>query len=236
MLQAVDICKHYGGNRCARKSTILRCSAGEVHALMGENGAGKSTLAKIIAGSVRPDSGQILDRRTSLSPSHTPLDAQRHGIGIIYQELDLFPNLTVGENIVIGNLHFREGSLVNFRQIEAFCRPFLDQVGLDCDSRTPAGSLSIGKLQLLAIARALSMNARLHPDGRTHQRPVRRLRGAPVRTHRRARSARRVAIVYVSHKMDEIFRICDRVTVLRDGDDHRDAGYCLHHRRPRSFA
>ena len=89
------------------------------------------------------------------------VEAQRHGIGIIYQELDLFPNLTAGENIVIRNLHFREGSLNNARRIESFCRPFLDQVGLDCDSRTPAASLSIGKLQLLAIARALSMNARI---------------------------------------------------------------------------
>src|SRR5207244_6770689 len=91
----------------------------------------------------------------------TPLDAQRLGVGIIYQELDLFDNLTVGENVVIGNLHFPESRLVSFRRMEEFCRPFLDQVGLACGTRQIAATLSIGQKQLLAIARALSMNARI---------------------------------------------------------------------------
>jgi ABC-type sugar transport system ATPase subunit len=214
MLQAVDICKHYGGI-AALKQARFSLRAGEVHALMGENGAGKSTLAKIIAGSVRPDSGQILIEGQPVA-IHTPLDAQRHGIGIIYQELDLFPNLTVGENIVIRNLHFREGSLNKRTQIEVFCRPFLNQVGLECDSRTSAGSLSIGKLQLLAIARALSMNARLllmdEPTSALFDDSAARLFERIAALKRQG-----VAVVYVSHKMDEIFRICDRVTVLRDG-------------------
>jgi ABC-type sugar transport system ATPase subunit len=221
LLQAVDISKHYGGI-AALKRARFSLRAGEVHALMGENGAGKSTLAKIIAGSVRPDNGQILlDGR--LIAINSPLDAQRHGIGIIYQELDLFPNLTAGENIVIRNLHFQEGSLNNARRIEAFCRPFLDQVGLDCGSRLLASSLSIGRLQLLAIARALSMNARIilmdEPTSALFDDSAGRLfeRIAALRKEG-------VAIVYVSHKMDEIFRICDRVTILRDGEtiDTRD--------------
>jgi ribose transport system ATP-binding protein len=118
MLQALDISKHYGGIAALRRARFSLC-AGEVHALMGENGAGKSTLAKILAGSVRADSGQIQidDRPVQIA---TPLDAQRHGIGIIYQELDLFPNLTAGENIVIRNLHFQEGSLNRASRIEAF--------------------------------------------------------------------------------------------------------------------
>src|ERR1700755_114221 len=107
MLEAANVSKHYGGI-AALKNARLAVRAGEVHALMGENGAGKSTLAKIIAGSVRADSGQILIDGKPVSIA-TPLDAQRHGIGIIYQELDLFPNLTAGENIVIRNLHFHEG-------------------------------------------------------------------------------------------------------------------------------
>src|ERR1035441_976358 len=103
LLQALDISKHYGGI-AALKNARFAVRAGEVHALMGENGGGKSTLAKIIAGSVRPDSGQIvIDGQPAAIAS--PLDAQRHGIGIIYQELDLFPNLTAGENIAIRNLH-----------------------------------------------------------------------------------------------------------------------------------
>ncbi len=215
MLQALAIHKHYGGI-AALKGAGFSVRPGEVHALMGENGAGKSTLAKIIAGSVRADSGQILIDGKEVAIA-SPLDAQRHGIGIIYQELDLFPNLTAGENIVIRNLHFHEGTLNHARRIETFCRPFLNQVGLDCDSRTLAASLSIGKLQLLAIARALSMNARIilmdEPTSALFDDSAERLfeRIAALRKEG-------VAIVYVSHKMDEIFRICDRVTVLRDGE------------------
>jgi len=215
MLQALDITKHYGGI-AALKRAQFSLQAGEVHALMGENGAGKSTLAKIIAGSVRTDSGQILINGRPVTIA-TPLDAQRHGIGIIYQELDLFPNLTAGENIVIRNLHFHEGSTNNWRKIDAFCRPFLDQVGLDCDSRTLAESLPIGKLQLLAIARALSMNARTilmdEPTSALFDDSANRLFERIAALKKEG-----VAIVYVSHKMDEIFRICDRVTILRDGE------------------
>ena len=215
LLEALDISKHYGGIAALKRSRFS-VRAGEVHALMGENGAGKSTLAKIIAGSVRPDSGKILIDGHPAAIA-TPLDAQRHGIGIIYQELDLFPNLTAGENIVIRNLHFHEGRVNHPRRIESFCRPFLNQVGLDCDARTPAASLSIGKLQLLAIARALSMNARIllmdEPTSALFDDSAVRLFGRIA-----ALRAEGVAIVYVSHKMDEIFRICDRITVLRDGE------------------
>ena len=183
---------------------------------MGENGAGKSTLAKIIAGSVRPESGTILVNGQP-APIASPLDAQRFGIGIIYQELDLFPHLTVGENIVIGNLRYREGRFVNFQKVEAFCRPFLDQVGLDCKVGRMAGSLSIGQRQLLAIARALSMNARIilmdEPTSSLFDDSVERLFRLIAELKRRG-----VSIVYVSHKMNEIFRICDRVTILRDGE------------------
>src|ERR1700684_3828959 len=116
-LRAEAIHKHYDGVQALRGASFS-VKAGEVHALMGENGAGKSTLAKIIAGSVRPDSGALLiDGKAA--PIATPLDAQRHGIGIIYQELDLFPHLTAGENIVIRNLHFQEGRLSDPRRIEA---------------------------------------------------------------------------------------------------------------------
>jgi ABC-type sugar transport system ATPase subunit len=214
-LEAVDISKHYGGIAALNRARF-ELRAGEVHALMGENGAGKSTLAKIIAGSVRADSGQILMDGMPVAIA-TPLDAQRHGIGIIYQELDLFPNLTAGDNIVVRNLHFHEGLLNNSGRIESFCRPFLDQVGLDCDSRASAATLSIGKLQLLAIARALSMNARVilmdEPTSALFDDSAGRLFERIATLKREG-----VAIVYVSHKMDEIFRICDRVTVLRDGE------------------
>src|SRR3954451_12550474 len=152
LLCAENISKSYGGV-FALKTVSLSVREGEVHALMGENGAGKSTLIKILAGAAKADGGRILLDARAVSINN-PLDAQRLGLGIIYQELDLFPNLTVGENIVIGNLHFREGPLVDFRRIEQFCRPFLEQVGLACGIRQTAGKMSIGQMQLLAIARA----------------------------------------------------------------------------------
>ncbi len=214
ILQAERIGKQYGGVAALRGASFsLR--AGEVHALVGENGAGKSTLAKILAGSVRADSGTI---RIAGQPAaiRTPQDAQRLGIGIIYQELDLFRHLTVGENLVIANQRFRERGLVRFGAMETFCRPFLQQVGLACGVRRLAGSLSIGQMQLLAIARALSMNARIilmdEPTSSLFDDAVERL----FRLIRQLQ-ARGVAVVYVSHKMDEIFRIADRATVLRDG-------------------
>ena len=214
-LQAEGITKHYGGVY-ALKGANFDLRAGEVHALVGENGAGKSTLARILAGSTRADSGTISLRGAPVEIA-TPLDAQRLGIGIIYQELDLFPNLTVGENIVIGNLHFPEGRLVGFRRMEEFCRPFLDQVGLACGIRQTVATLSIGQMQLLAIARALSMDVRIilmdEPTSSLFEDAAERLFGLIA-----ALKQRGVSIVYVSHKMDEIFRVCDRATVLRDGE------------------
>jgi ribose transport system ATP-binding protein len=215
LLHAENISKRYDGV-AALRSAHFTLHAGEVHALMGENGAGKSTLAKVIAGSIRADAGTIVvDGQPA--PISSPLDAQRFGIGIIYQELDLFRRLTVGENIVIGNLRFREGHFVRFQKVDAFCRPFLEQVGLDCGTSQVAGSLSIGQMQLLAIARALSMNARIilmdEPTSSLFDDSVERLFRLIAELKRRG-----VSIVYVSHKMNEIFRICDRVTILRDGE------------------
>jgi len=214
-LQAEVVSKHFGGVAALRGARFT-LRPGEVHALIGENGAGKSTLAKILAGAVRPDHAAITlnDRPVTIA---TPLDAQRLGIGIIYQELDLFPHLTVGENMAIANLRLAEGHLVRPRRLAAFCRPYLDQVGLTCSLRQMAGSLPIGQLQLLAIARALSMDARIlimdEPTSSLSDDAVDRLFSL-IRELR----TRGVSTVYVSHKMDELFRICDRATVLRDGE------------------
>ena len=200
----------------ALKGASFDLRPGEVHALVGENGAGKSTLARILAGSTRADGGSILmdGREVALLG---PLDAQRLGIGMIYQELDLFPNLSAGENVVIGNLHFPESRFVRFSRIEQFCRPFLDQVGLHVPAHRLAGQLSLGQQQMLAIARALSMNARIilmdEPTSSLFDDAAERLFELIAGLKQRG-----VSIVYVSHKMDEIFRVCDRATVLRDGE------------------
>src|SRR5450432_2202142 len=215
LLQVRNVGKHYGGV-CALKKAHFTLRAGEVHALIGENGAGKTTLSRIVAGSALADTADIaIDGRPVTIAS--PLDAQRLGIGIIYQELDLFPNLTVGENLVIGNLHFREGRLVSPRRIEAFCRPFLDRVGLACGAGEVVAALSLGQKQLVAIARALSMNARIilmdEPTSSLFDDAVERLFGLIGEL-----KSSGVSVVYISHKMDEIFRICDRPSVLRDGE------------------
>src|ERR1700742_5169987 len=138
LLLAQGIDKHFGGV-AALMGARFELRAGEVHALMGENGAGKSTLARILAGSVRADAGEILldGQRITIG---NPRDAQRLGIGIIYQELDLFPHLTVGENLVIGNLRFSEGVLVDQTALNAFARPFLEQVGLKVEANTPVSA------------------------------------------------------------------------------------------------
>jgi ABC-type sugar transport system ATPase subunit len=206
-LRAVDVRKHYDGVQALRGADFS-LAAGEVHALMGENGAGKSTLAKTIAGSVRADSGQIFVDEKQVE-IRTPLDAQRLGIGIIYQELDLFPHLSVAENIALGRP-------VKFGDLNRFSQPFLDQVGLAANPRTMLGSLRAGEMQLVAIARALASNARIllmdEPTSSLFNDGVERLFRLIADLKQRG-----VSIIYVSHRMDEIFRICDRTTVLRDG-------------------
>lgn len=214
MLRTENIDKHYDGVHALR-GVNFSVERGEVHALIGENGAGKSTLGKIIAGVVKPDNGEIwLDG--SRVHIDSPLDAQKLGIGIIFQELDLFSHLSVGENIVIRNLKTRESPIVSFAQIERFCEPFLRQVGLMVPIGTRLSELSIGQMQLVAIARALSMDARLI----VMDEPTSALADDAVENLFRLIGelrGRGVSIVYVSHKMKEILRIADRITVMRDG-------------------
>ena len=207
MLRVEGVRKHYDGVQALRGAGFS-LAAGEVHALMGENGAGKSTLAKIVAGSVRADAGQIfLDERPV--EIRNVLEAQRLGIGIIYQELDLFPHLSIAENIAIGRA-------VKFRELNRFAQPFLDRVGIGHSPRTMLGSLRTGEMQLVAIARALASHARVllmdEPTSSLFDDAVERLFRLIADLKRQG-----VAMVYVSHRMDEIFRVCDRVTVLRDG-------------------
>ena len=207
VLRAEGVHKHYDGVQALRGAGFS-LAAGEVHALMGENGAGKSTLAKIVAGSVRADAGQIFLDGKSVEIKN-PLDARRLGIGIIYQELDLFPHLSIAENVALGRP-------VKTRELSRFARPFLDRVGLAQDPGTMLGSLRAGEMQLVAIARALASDARVlimdEPTSSLFDDAVERLFRLIAELKRQG-----VAIVYVSHRMDEMFRICDRVTVLRDG-------------------
>ena len=209
-----DIDKSYAGTR-ALTNVSLRFATGEVHALVGENGAGKSTVGKILGGVAHPDRGTLWGDDAPLRFAG-PRDARRAGIAIILQELDLFPHLSVAENMVTGT-QGPGGWWVHRKRIAERCLPFLARVGLrGTDPSRPLRSLPIGQVQLVAIARALMTDARLiimdEPTSSLGSDDADRLLDLI-----RELAGRGVGIIYISHKMDEIFRIADRVTVLRDG-------------------
>ncbi|HEY1723714.1 MAG TPA: sugar ABC transporter ATP-binding protein [Magnetospirillaceae bacterium] len=190
---------------------------GEVHALMGENGAGKSTLMKILAGVYRKDSGEILYNG---EPIHfeSPREAQAVGIGIIHQELHLMNHLTVAQNIFIGREpRGRMGILLDEDKLNRQARQLLDHMRLNLDPRTVVGGLTVAKQQMVEIAKALSFNSRVlimdEPTAALNNAEI-----AELFKMIRELKARGVGIVYISHKMDELKQISDRVTILRDGE------------------
>jgi ribose transport system ATP-binding protein len=213
-LEARNVSKRFQGTQALR-NVDFSLEAGEVHALIGENGAGKSTLAKILAGVVMPDTGEIFVAGQKVVIGN-PLQARKLGIGIVFQELDLFTHLTVAENIAVANAAAGEEPIVRFRKLHSWCRRFLDEVELDVPPDTRLGCLSIGQAQRVAIARALSMNARVllldEPTSSLSDDAVDALFVLIAQLKRNG-----VGFVYVSHKMAELRRIADRITVLRDG-------------------
>jgi len=214
VLEAKGIEKRFGAT-VALRNVDFTLMEGEVHALLGENGAGKSTLSKILAGVERPDEGEI---RLGGSPVTIASSAQAQalGIGMVSQELDLFPHLTVAENLAAGNAAVETGVFVQRRVLRSWCGPFLRQVGLRVDPDTLLDALSVSDRQLVAIARALSMQAQIilmdEPTSSLSEVNVEAL-FAVLESLKRSG----VSIVYISHKMEEIKRICDRITVMRDG-------------------
>ena len=189
---------------------------GEVHALMGENGAGKSTLIKIMSGVVQPDKGIILVDGVEAQLAG-PDDARRAGVATIYQELLLFPELTVAENIFLGHAPKARFGRIDITAMRQRARALLATLEIDdLDADEMVGRLSVGNRQRVEILRALSHEARVlimdEPTAALTEADVRKL----FDIVRRLR-ARGVGIVYISHRMDEIFEISDRVTVLRDG-------------------
>lgn len=213
MLECKNTQKHYGGVY-ALKGVDFDVKPGEVHALCGENGAGKSTLAKILAGVVQPDGGTLSIDGRQISIDR-PSVARELGIGIVFQELDLFEHLTIAENMTLVQPE-GGGFWVRRSQQDAFCLSYMKKVGLDVSPRTRLGDLSIAAAQLVAIARALSMRAKIllldEPTSSLTEEAAARLLDLVLELKRSG-----TGIVYVSHKMKEIFQIADRVTVLRDG-------------------
>jgi ABC-type sugar transport system ATPase subunit len=209
-LEARGIRKRFGGVE-ALKGVDLALEPGEVHALVGENGAGKSTLMKVLSGALAPDAGEITLGGSPLR-LRSVADARRAGIAMVYQELNLVPDLTVAENLALGRLPW----LVRYARLEEAARALLGQMGLSIEPGRPVRSLAVGEQQLVAVARAFAHQARVmifdEPTATLSANEVRQL----FELVRRMRGEG-VAVVYISHRLEEIFEIADRVTVLRDG-------------------
>ncbi len=215
LLEVRGIEKTFPGVR-ALSAVSFDVRAGEVHALLGENGAGKSTLIKIVSGVYQPDLGSILVNGAQVHFS-TPDDARRAGVATIYQELLLFPELSVAENIFLGHAPLAGAGRIDWRAMRAEAERLLDSLEIDDLSADQiVGALTVGNRQRVEILRALSHDARIlimdEPTAALTESDVTRLFDVVRRLKRRG-----VGIVYISHRLDEIFAIADRVTVLRDG-------------------
>ena len=210
-VRAVD--KHFAGVHALR-AVDFQLRAGEVHALVGENGAGKSTLIKVMTGVYSADGGEVRFQGEPVSFA-SPLAAQMAGISTIYQEVNLIPMMSVADNLFL-NREPRRAGLIDQRRLRRDATRILHEYGVDVNVARPLRSLGLGAQQMVAIARSVQLDARVvimdEPTSSLEYREVARL----LDVVRRLRDAG-VAIVYVSHRLDELFLICDRVTVMRDG-------------------
>ena len=218
LLELRDITKQFPGVR-ALDGVSFPIHAGEVHMLLGENGAGKSTLIKVLYGAYRADAGEFLHRGERVSIT-SPADARRLGIAVIFQEFSLVPHLDIAQNVFLGREPRtrwlgRVGE-VDRARMHMEARKLLDLIGLELDTRTPLYRLGVAQQQLVEIAKALSQNARVlvmdEPTAALSDRETERLFAVIRRL-----KAEGAAIVYISHRLAEVFALGDRITVLRDG-------------------
>jgi ribose transport system ATP-binding protein len=199
----------------ALNGVAFSLSAGEVHGLVGENGAGKSTLMRILAGADPADSGEIRIAGTPIG-SPTPLRMIELGVAVIYQELNQAHHLTVAENIFLGRLPTARFGIVDWKRLRRDSVAVMDRLGFRVDPHARLGDLSVAQRQMVEIAGALSRNARIvvldEPSAALGGAELKKLFGVIRRL-----AAEGVAFVYITHRLQEVFAICDRVTVLRDG-------------------
>ncbi len=220
LVELRDASKSYGAVRALRDGNIA-VRPGEVRALMGENGAGKSTLVKVLGGVVRRDSGEMLVDGQAVD-FHSPHDARDAGIAVIYQEPTLFPDLSIAENVVMGYHPLGALRRIDRGEMHRRVQGLLDRLGVRLDPERPVRGLSIADQQIVEIAKALSFEARVlimdEPTAALSGPEVERLFSV-VRTLREEGAA----ILFISHRLDEVFAICDSVTVMRDGAVVHDA-------------
>lgn len=215
LLRATDITKAYAGVQALKRASFA-LRAGEVHALIGENGAGKSTLIKIITGAVAQDRGEIELNGRALT-HNSPRVAKARGIAAIYQQPALFPELTVAENIALGHEQNGLWGRIDWRKRRRRAAELLAQVGAKIDPDKDAGELTMPQQQLVEIARALGAEAKVlimdEPTASLSEEDTQNLFGVI-----RGLRERGVGIIYISHRLEELPVIADRVTVLRDGE------------------
>lgn len=214
VLEARDVVKDFGGTR-ALDHVHFSANAGEVHAVLGENGAGKSTLMKIIGGALRPDRGELYlaDRPAQFD---NPLQAMESGVSVVHQQFTLAPELTVAENIFLGREPRNRWGLVDWKRLFEEARALLKYLDFDLDPRRPVKEIGAGERRVTEIARALSISAKVL----IMDEPSAVLGPGEMETLFKIISALRAdgkTVVYISHRLDEIFAIADRVSVLRDG-------------------
>lgn len=219
LLTVAGVSKSYPGV-LALDRVNLRLRAGEIHALVGENGAGKSSLIKILTGVTSPDEGEILLDGSPVRFS-TPRESLAAGIAVVHQERNLIPRYSVAENIFLDRLPTCYG-IVQRRQMQDEARRWLDVLELDVDPATPVRYLSVAQMQLVEIGRALSLESKVllldEPTASISEHEVERLMGVLRRLRDQG-----TGILFVSHKLEEIINLCDRITVLRDGQNVCDA-------------
>ncbi|AGZ38778.1 sugar ABC transporter ATP-binding protein [Actinoplanes friuliensis] len=214
LLEVVDVSKVFPGVR-ALDDVSFTLQAGEVHALVGENGAGKSTLIKVLTGVYQPDGGE-LRYRDEPAQFGTPMDAQRAGISTIYQEVNLIPLMSVAHNLFLGREPRTAFGLLDESRMHREASEILVRYGVTTDVRRQLGTLALGAQQMVALARAVMIDAKVvimdEPTSSLEPREVQTLFGVIRDLH-----AQGIGIVYVSHRLDELYEICDTVTILRDG-------------------
>ncbi len=214
-LKATNVSKYYGGVT-ALEDVNIGIDRGEVHCLVGENGSGKSTLVKIITGVVTPESGARIEIEGDTHSSLKPIQSYRKGIQVVHQDLSMFPNLTVAENIGIGQYIEQGRMFVDWGNVKSRARKAFEQLDIEFDLQTRLGDLSFADQQLVAIGRALASNAKLlimdEPTASLTQEEVHRLFEIV-----RELKENGVTTLFISHRLEEILEIGDRVTVLRNG-------------------
>ncbi|MGM0368414.1 MAG: sugar ABC transporter ATP-binding protein [Actinomycetota bacterium] len=214
MLRVENISKSFPGIKAVDKVSA-EFSQGEIHALLGENGAGKSTLIKVICGVHKPDTGKMYVNGNELVVENY-IDALNKDISVVNQELQVLPRYSVAENIMLDKMKKRAGFVLDWKAINKISKRYLDMVGLDIPPTKPIGELSVAQKQMVEITKALASNSKIllldEPTSAITETEIKTLFSILNDLKEKG-----IVILFVTHKLEEVFRVCDKVTVLRDG-------------------